>query len=74
MNRAFINVIQFNNEQKTTDMEKEIKNTVKASITEISIDKIASLLAHFLSKDDHFLKEYKHYRDGTKQPKQTEKL
>ena len=59
-NRAFINVIQFNNERKTTDIEKEIRNTVKASITEIPIDEITYLLAHFLSKDDHLLKEYKH--------------
>ena len=29
-NRAFINRIQFNNEQKTTELEKEIQNTVKA--------------------------------------------
>ena len=51
-NRAFINVIQFNNERKTTDIEKEIRNTVKASITEVPIDEITNLIAHFLSKDD----------------------
>ena len=73
-NRAFINVIQFNNERKTTDIEKEIRNTVKASITEVPIDEITNLLAHFLSKDDHFLKEYKHYRNRTNHPKQTDKL
>ena len=73
-NRAFIKVIQFNNERKTTDMEKEIWNTVKASITEIPIDEITNLLAHFLPKDGHFLKEYKHYRERTNHPKQTEKL
>ena len=73
-NRAFLKIIQFNNERKTTNMEKEIRNTVKALITEIPIDEITNLLAHFLSKDDQFLKEYKHYRDRTNHPKQTEKL
>ena len=73
-NRAFINIKQFNKERKTTDMEKNIRNTVKASITEITINEITDLLAHFLSKDDHLLKEYKHYRDRTNHPKQTEKI
>ena len=73
-NRAFINVIQFNNERKVTDIEKEIRNTVKASITDVPNHKITNLLAHFLSKDDHFLKEYNHYRDRTNHRKQTDKL
>ena len=73
-NRAFSNRIQFNNERKVTEIEKEIRNTVKASITDVPIDEITNLLAHFLSKDDHFLKEYKHYRDRTNHPKQTDKL
>ena len=73
-NKAFSNRIQFNNELKITETEKEIRNTVKASITGIPIDEIANLLAHFLSKDDQFLKEYKHYRDRTNHPKQTDKL
>ena len=73
-NRAFFNVIQNNNERKVTEIEKEIRNTVKASINDVPIDEITDLLAHFLSKDDHFLKEYKHYRDRTNHPKQTDKL
>ena len=73
-NRAFINRIQFNNERKTTEIEKEIRNTVKASITDISIYEIPNLLAHFLSTDEHFIKEYKYYRDRTNYPNQAEKL
>ena len=73
-NRAFINMIKFNNERNTTDIEKEIRNTVKASITEVPIDEITILLAHFLSKDGHFLNEYKHYRDRLNHPKQTDNL
>ena len=67
-NRAFSNRIQFNNERKVTEIGKEIRNTVRASITDVPIDEITNL-AHFLSKDDHFLKEYKHYRDRTNHPK-----
>ena len=66
--------MQFNNERKVTEIEKEIRNTVKASITDVPIDEITNLLAHFLSTDDHFLKEYKHYRDKTTRPKQTDEL
>ena len=73
-NRAFSNRIQFNNERKITETEKEIRNTVKASITDIPIDDIPNLLAHFLSNEEYFLKEYKHYRDRTNHPKQTDKL
>ena len=73
-NRAFIIIIQFNNERKVTDIEKEIRNTVKALITEVPIDEITNLLAHFLSKDDHFIREFKHYRDRTNHPKQPDKL
>ena len=36
-NRAFSNRIQFNNQRKVTDIEKEIRNTVKASITEVQL-------------------------------------
>ena len=73
-NRAFSNRIQFNNERKVTEIEKEIRNTVKASIIDVPIDEITNLLAHFLSKDDHFLKEYEHNRDRTNNPKQTDRL
>ena len=66
--------MQYNNERKVTEIEKEIRNTVKASITDVSIDEITNLLAHFLSKDYHFLKEYKHYRERTNHPKQTDKF
>ena len=47
-NRAFSNRIQFNNEQKVTETEKEIRNTVKASITNVPIDEITNFFAHFL--------------------------
>ena len=64
-NQAFLNVIQFHKGRKTTEFEKEIRRTVKASITGISIDEITDLLADLLSKDEHFVKEYKHYKDRT---------
>ena len=48
LNRAFSYRIQFNNERKVTETEKEIRNTVKASITDVPIDEITTLLAHFL--------------------------
>ena len=73
-NRALSIRIQFNNERKVTEIEKDIRNTVQASITDVSIDEITNLRAHLLSKDDHFLKEYKHYKDRTFHPKQTDKL
>ena len=73
-NRAFSNRIQYNNERKATDLEKELRKTVKASITETNINEVTDLLAYFLSHDEHFLKEYKHYRDRTNHPQQTEKL
>ena len=76
-NRAFINRIRFNNERKTTDIEKEIRNIVKASITDIPIDEITNLLSPFLSTDEHFLIEYieyKYYRDRTNYPKQTKNI
>ena len=73
-NKAFSNKIQFNNERKVTETEKEIRSTVKASITDVPTDDITNLRAHFLSKDEHFPKEYKHYRDRTNHPKQTDKL
>ena len=73
-NRAFTNRINFNNERKTTEVEQEIGNRVKASIADIPINDITNLLAYFLSKDEHFVKEYKHYKERTNHPKQTEKL
>ena len=62
-NRAFSNRFQFNNERKVTDLQKELRKTVKASITETNIIYITNLLAYFLSHDEHFAREYKHYRD-----------
>ena len=73
-NIDFCNRIQINNERKVTETEKEIRNTVKASITDVPIDDITNLLAHFLSKDEHFLKEYRHYRDRTNHSIRTDKL
>ena len=73
-NRAFSNRIQYNNARKATDLEKELRKTVKTSITEININEITDLLAYFLSHDEHFVKKYKHYRDRTNHPQQTEKL
>ena len=73
-NQAFLNRLQFHNGQETTDFEKEIRKTVKASITEKNIDEITDLLADLLSTDENFIKKYKHYRDRTTHPQQTEKL
>ena len=73
-NIEFCNRIQINNERKVTETEKEIRNTVNASITGVPIDDITNLLAHFLSKDEHFFKEYRHYRDRTNHSKRTYKL
>ena len=73
-NRAFTNRINFNNERKITELEQELCNTVKASITDIPIHDITNLLAYFLPKDDHFVKEYNHYKERTNHPKQTERL
>ena len=73
-NRAFTIRINFNNERKTTEVEQEICNTVEASITDIPINDITNLLAYFFSKDEHFVDEYKHYKERTNHPKQTERL
>ena len=72
--RAFSNRIQYNNERQATDLEKELRKTVKSTLKEISVNEIADLLVYFLSNDEHFVKEYKHYRDRTNHPQQTEKL
>ena len=62
-NRAFSNRIQYNNERKATDLEKELRKTVKASIMDINVNEITDLLSFFLSHDEHFVKEYEQYRD-----------
>ena len=59
-NRAITNRLNSNNERKISETEKEICNSIHASITETPITEIVNLLGYFLSKDEHFLKEYKH--------------
>ena len=73
-NRAFTNRKNFNNERTKTELEHELCNTVKASITDIPLKDLTNLLACFLSKVDNFVKEDRHYKKRTNYPKQTEKL
>ena len=73
-NRAITNRLNSNNERKISETEKEICNSIHASITETPITEIVNLLGYFLSKDEHFLKEYKHYCERNNHPKPTEKL
>ena len=68
-NRAFSNRIHYNSDRKA-----ELRNPVKASITEINVNEITYLLEYFLSHYDHFVKELKHYRNRTNHPQKTEKL
>ena len=73
-NKAITNRINFNNERKIPDTEREICNALQASITETPIKEIVYLLGYYLSKDEYFLKEYNHYCERSNHPKQTEKL
>ena len=73
-NRAITNRINFNNERKIPDTEREICNSLHASITETPLQEIVNLLGYYLSKDEYFLKEYNHYCERGNHPKQTEKL
>ena len=73
-NQAFFNKVEFHIERETTDFEEEIRKVVKASITEISINKLTDMLADLLLKDEHFIKEYTHYKNRTNHPDQTEIL
>ena len=73
-NRAITNRLNSNNERKISETEKEICNSIHASITETPITEIVNLLGYYLSKDEHFLKEYKHYCERNNHPKPTEKL
>ena len=73
-NRAITNRLNSNNERKISETEKEICNSIHASITETPITEIVNLLGYFLSKDEHFLKEYKHYCERNNHPKPTKKL
>ena len=73
-NRAITNRLNSNNERKISETEKEICNSIHASITETPITEIVNLLGYYLSKDEHFLKENKHYCERNNHPKPTEKL
>ena len=73
-NRAITNRLNFNNERKIPDTEREICNALQASITETPLQEIVNLLGYYLSKDEYFLKEYNHYCERSNHPKQTQKL
>ena len=73
-NKAITNRLTFNNERKIPQTEKEICNTLQASITETPLQDVINLLGYYLSKDEYFLKEYNHYCERGNYPKQTEKL
>ena len=73
-NKAITNRLNFNNERKIPDTEREICNALQASITETPLKEIVYLLGYYLSKDEYFLKEYNHYCERSNHPKQTEKL
>ena len=73
-NKAITNRLNFNNERKIPDTEREICNALQASITETPIQEIVNLLGYYLSKDEYFLKEYNHYCERSNHPKQTQKL
>ena len=73
-NKAITNRLNFNNERKIPDTEREICNAFQASITETPLKEIVNLLGYYLSKDEYFLKEYNHYCERSNHPKQTQKL
>ena len=73
-NKAITNRLNFNNERKISDTEREICNALQASITETPLKEIVNLLGYYLSKDEYFLKEYNHYCERSNHPKQTQKL
>ena len=73
-NKAITNRLNFNNERKIQDTEREICNALQASITETPLKEIVNLLGYYLSKDEYFLKEYNHYCERSNHPKQTQKL
>ena len=73
-NKAITNRLNFNNERKIPDTEREICNSLQASITETPLKEIVNLLGYYLSKDEYFLKEYNHYCERSNHPKQTQKL
>ena len=73
-NKAITNRLDFNNERKIPDTEREICNALQASITATPLKEIVNLLGYYLSKDEYFLKEYNHYCERSNHPKQTQKL
>ena len=73
-NKAITNRLNFNNERKIQDTERQICNALQASITETPLKEIVNLLGYYLSKDEYFLKEYNHYCERSNHPKQTQKL
>ena len=73
-NKALLNRTEFHATRSTSDLENEIRKTVKASKTEISIDTLTDMLADLLSKDEHFITEYNHYKNRPNHPDQTEIL
>ena len=73
-NKAITNRLNFNNERKIPDTEREICNALQASITKTPLKEIVNLLGYYLSKDEYFLKEYNHYCERSNHPKQTQKL
>ena len=72
--KAVLNRAELHASRSITNLEKQIRKTVKISITEISTDTLTDMLADVLSKDDHFKKEYKHHKNRTTHPDQTEIL
>ena len=73
-NKAVLNRAQYHASRSTTDLKKENRKAVKASITEICIDTLTDILADLLSEDDHFVNKYKHYKNHPNHPNQTKIL
>ena len=71
-NRVIHNKVEFHTERETTDFEKQIRKVVQASIAKISINNLTDMLADLPSKNEHFIKEYTHYKNRTNHPDQTE--
>ena len=73
-NQTILIRVEFHATRSTTNLEKEIQKTVKASITEISIDNLTDMIADLLPKDEHFVNEYNHYKNRSNYPHQAEVL
>ena len=72
-NHAFLNRVEFHVDQKTKELEIEIRKAVKASVNNLSIDNLTDILAHLLSWDNYFLNEYNKYKNRTNYPEQSDK-